>query len=174
MRRHRSFERSLSAWALAVLAASSLSAEPQASGGPRRSVACQRARSAAAYVCCDGAGGFAVCLGRPGGSRVLLAAAYAHELDHLSWFDEHAPLACRDRPAGHCAFEMTVGERDELECRGYRVEHRALRTALAGASAREAGNIIARQRTLQLDARRRFGCGITDEEQGTLVAALPE
>jgi hypothetical protein len=98
----------------------------------------------------------------------------AHELDHLSWFGEHAPSACDGKRAGSCEFQMTVSQRNDLECRGYRVEFRSLSRALRGAAAQEIGDILSRQRTLERGGRRYFGCGIAGEEDGGGLADLPE
>lgn len=166
--------KTFSTWLLTTLIVTSLAAEARSGARSPLAGGCPSAASATAYVCCDGAGGFTVCAGRPGGARVLLEAVQAHELDHLSWFGEHAPSACDGKRAGSCQFQMTPSQRNDLECRGYRAEFRALNRALAGASPQEVGDILSRQRTLERDCRKSFGCRIAGEDKTASLAALPE
>ena len=150
----------LTCLALHLLTATTVGAAGGFDPGPGPAETCSEVFSAAAYVCCDGRGGFTVCMGRPGGSSTLQQAVVAHERDHLAWFEEHRPHACLARPAGSCRFQLTVAQHNDLECRGFRVEHEALTRALAGSPGHQVADILARQRQLARDAKWRFGCDV--------------
>ena len=126
--------------------------------------ACRAQHDAAAYVCCDGAGGFTVCRGPVGGHRVLLGCIDQHERDHLTWFAKHLPDACETRPRGACHFEMTLEDFRDLECSGYRTEYRCLTQSrgLANGRRRTVADLLWRQRQLRERAESRFACSTHD------------
>ena len=146
-----------------VAAASpSIGLEPQAQLSEIGSTgsACSAQHGAAAYVCCDGDGGFTVCRGRAGGDRLLLGCIERHEEDHLAWFAEHLPDACVARPRGACRFEMTPHQFRDLECSGYSREFRCLSEsrALTTGRRRRLADVLWRQRQLVSEAESRFAC----------------
>lgn len=126
---------------------------------------CGAQHRAAAYVCCDGEGGFAVCRGRIGGNRLLSACIGRHEQDHLQWFAEYLPDACEARPRGACRFNMTEAQFRELECSGYLEELRCLTASRGLAAGRRDGvaRLVSRQRQLLAEAEDRFACRLTEE-----------
>ena len=130
----------------------------------RRWASCGAQHRAAAYVCCDGKGGFAVCRGRGSGHRLLEICIGRHEKDHLEWFTEHLPRACASRPRGACRFEMTRAQFRELECRGYLEELRCLTESrgLAGGRRHGVARLVSRQRQLLREAEARFACRLRE------------
>ena len=125
---------------------------------------CSAQHGVAAYVCCDGEGGFTVCRGRDGGDRLLRGCIERHEEDHLAWFAEHLPDACVARPRGACRFEMTPHQFRDLECSGYSKEFRCLSEsrALTNGGRRQLGGLMWRQRQLIREAESRFACTTGD------------
>lgn len=157
----------LGAYATALGAGSPIADRPEhsmAPAAPPETSACATQHGSAAYVCCDGEGGFTVCRGRGGGDTLLNRCIDRHEEDHLAWFNEHLPQACAARPRGACRFEMSGEQLRELECSGYRTEVQCLTRSrgLAGGRRRGVAPLLARQRQLVAQAADRFACSIGD------------
>ena len=125
-------------------------------------VFCDAQHSAAAFVCCDGEGGFDVCRARAGNDRLVVGCIHRHEEDHLRWFAENLPRECEARPRGACRFTMTAAQFRELECSGYQEEFRCLTESRPRAFGRHGGfgRLLARQRQLRLEAEARFACAL--------------
>jgi len=153
--------RLLGGYALQAAMTAALAAESGSTVQVVPRTSCPQAAAAAAYVCCDGDGGFAVCSRRPGGDARLWAAVLEHEGSHIGDFLQRLPGACAGRDAGFCTFTMTPSQRNEHECRGYRAEHRALTQSLGGAEPREIRGILARQHLLEREGAERFGCAVS-------------
>ncbi|MEM6454384.1 MAG: RHS repeat-associated core domain-containing protein, partial [Acidobacteriota bacterium] len=119
---------------------------------------CEKATSAASYICCDGQGGFAICVGRPGGDQIRRMCVRQHEEDHVQWFQENAPCHCAGKPKGACEFQLKRRQFNDLECRGYETEYRCLKKNRSRATGSEMSDIFARMRKLKREGKARFSC----------------
>jgi len=132
--------------------------------------------AAAAYVCCNGDGGFTICRGQSGGNALLQRCVDEHERDHLAWFAEHLSEACAGQPRGSCRFAMTPHEFRELVCRGYRAEFRCL-SRPGPVTGSELGELLWRRYVLLQKAKSRFAvprparCGRWSSESGRATSS---
>ena len=85
-----------------------------------------------ARLCCDGRGGYTTCW-RPGLERNMEDAAFrclwAHERDHVVYFQLYRPFDCAGRKRGASTFRMSLTELSRVECRAYKVQTQCLRHA---------------------------------------------
>ncbi len=121
-------------------------------------VSCPKASSAAAYICCDGNGGFKVCEGRPGGNADTRACVYVHEADHITWYGTNLPACCQNKPDGHCEFQMTRTQWNDSECGGYKAEYHCLEGKRKGSTGDRMSQILARQREIKQKGKKNHGC----------------
>ena len=117
---------------------------------------------AAARTCCDGKGGFTVCMHSSPSDTVVVDCLKAHEEDHIDWFTRNPGKCagqCRDpngkpRPKDFDKFQMTEPDRQAMECRGWEAEVRCLRQKLPQATDKHA--ILERINALKVQAAKRF------------------
>ena len=117
---------------------------------------------AAAYICCDGNDGFAVCAPRLPRNKAIAECIIKHEQDHVEWYTENAPCVCKGKESGACEFSLTRTQWNESECRGYKVEWRCLEEARAQAVGPNFQAIIQRQRRLERLGKSNFGCPVKE------------
>jgi RHS repeat-associated protein len=132
-------------------------------------LACTKAGRAAAYVCCDGKGGFKICVASelPHGQSACLKE---HEEDHRTWLGDPTNKCndqCRNpngtpRAEGECDFQMTMSQYRTMECRGYRLEYRCLGRPAGYSGPGLAARATRRAAIRNLAEKDPFKCNTTD------------